>query len=125
MEIPELAGWTTWLRQHAPHALRIPQFTMMLPALSLAAYWIGGEPGLFLMVLMVPALAAVAGLKGTSAPAEQPLRRAALEAALDRHLAQRLATGRTTASLVIRIDDFADLADRVGGRGAEIGRAHV
>ncbi len=97
--------------------LRRPQLMVFLPALTLAAFWLGGEQALLLLALGVPLVFAIAGafrFDGGAAEAEGlPMRRHVLTA-LDRALAEAPQTGKTTACIVLQFDNAADLIERHG-----------
>ncbi|MGR3455866.1 putative bifunctional diguanylate cyclase/phosphodiesterase [Pseudooceanicola sp.] len=117
-----LSGLRLILRQ----TLSGPQALAFLPALVLAAFWLGGEGWLILAALALPLLYAFIG--GFSPRAEDapprdsttglPLREA-LEAALDDRMEMARARGRGTGCFLIALDDFDDIADRYGSAAAE------
>ncbi len=103
------------------HAMRRPEIMAFLPALTLAAFWFGGEDILIVTALGLPMLFALFGafrfdrampafpdgLGGLSSPVQ-----------LERHLAAILQTsglsGETTGVLVVALDEPDDLATRFG-----------
>nr|WP_246100175.1 bifunctional diguanylate cyclase/phosphodiesterase [Cereibacter sediminicola] len=96
--------------------LRRPELLAFLPALTLLAYWLGGERSLVLMALGLPLLYAAGGTfrdRGPSAGEGLALRPHVV-AALDRVLGERASTGRTTACLVLQFDGMEKLLDRHG-----------
>jgi EAL domain-containing protein (putative c-di-GMP-specific phosphodiesterase class I)/GGDEF domain-containing protein len=101
------------------HWLRRPQLMVFLPAVTLAAFWLGGDRALLLVALGLPLIFAMAGAFRFAAPGEPViddpvgLRRHVL-VALDRALRDEAATGRTTACIVLMFDDPAALLDRHG-----------
>ncbi|MFN3642972.1 MAG: putative bifunctional diguanylate cyclase/phosphodiesterase [Gemmobacter sp.] len=107
-------GWMTvagWLRQ--------PELMVFLPAVTLAAYWLGGDRALLLTALGLPLLFAIAGAfrfdaGRDPAPGEPVAMRRHVLAALDRGLRDEAETGRTTACIVLQFDDAALLLDRHG-----------
>lgn len=107
-------------------ALTGPQTIAFLPALCLGAYWYGGEQMLVLSALTLPALVALLNLApnltrqtdnqalaATDGITRLPLRARALHT-LDQILDARDVTGRTTACLVLEIDDFTSLCATFG-----------
>lgn len=100
----------------------------LFPALTLGAYWLGGETALLALAVTAPLVLALlsSALRGGETPADPPdwaarsglgLRQEVVEA-LDRALASAPLTGRSTACLVLRVDDAAMIAPR-HGRAAE------
>ena len=98
--------------------VRRPEFLVFLPAITLAGFWVGGEQVLILLALGLPLLFALTGaeVQATVARPEEaegsPVSRAI--AAMDRILPLAEETGRTTACLVVQIDDPDTLLDRHG-----------
>ncbi|MGB3314470.1 MAG: GGDEF domain-containing protein, partial [Albidovulum sp.] len=93
-----------------------------LPALMLGGYWFGGEGLLLYMALLMPAIFAAAGLfsgTGTSWPDDYDgitglkLRKAAVKR-LDAALQSERDTGKSSAALAIRLDDFQSLLRQFG-----------
>jgi diguanylate cyclase (GGDEF)-like protein len=109
-----VAGWMTaiagWLRR--------PQLMVFLPAVTLAAFWFGGDRALLLTALGLPLLFAVAGAfrfdSGRPPAGETAGLRRHVLAALDRALGEAAGTGRSTACIVLLFDDAAALLDRHG-----------
>jgi len=107
--------------------LRRSEFLVFVPAMTLAAFWIGGEPVLILTALGLPMVFAMAGAfrevpaagfflspePGTLALRQQLL------SAMDEMVRLAQETGRGTGCLVIQVDDAAQLLDR-HGRAAEV-----
>ncbi len=99
--------------------VRRPELFLFLPALTLAAFWLGGERALVLLALGAPLVFAFAGAfryrsdmlpGGLSGIALRPQVIGALDAALR----EAGTTGRTTACLVVQIDEPDLLLDRHG-----------
>jgi EAL domain-containing protein (putative c-di-GMP-specific phosphodiesterase class I)/GGDEF domain-containing protein len=112
-------GFTRALAQIGA-ALRRPEMTLFIPALALAAFWLGGERALVLTALAMPALFALTGLFG-GLPAAPPAvwqgglgHRNQLVQALDATLARAEDIGLTTACLVLQFDEADRLVDRYG-----------
>ena len=82
-----------------------------VPALCFAAYWLGGENGLIMMCMFLPAVLLVLRAPiGKPMPARdgltQLMMRQDLIKVLDQNIAGQKATGRETACLILSIDDF-------------------
>lgn len=99
-----------------------PHVMAFLPALMLGGYWFGGEGLLLYMALLMPAIFAAAGLfsgTGTSWPDDYDgitglkLRKAAVKR-LDAALQSERDTGKSSAALAIRLDDFQSLLRQFG-----------
>ena len=104
---------------------RRPESLAFLPALTLAAFWLGGENMLLAVALGLPALFALAG--GFAAVEPKPPASAtdgttglglrdAVVAQLNTILAAAGATGRTTCCFVLSLDEADQLADRLGSK---------
>ncbi len=86
-----------------------------LPAFTLAGYWIGGEPALLFMAVVMPAIYLAAGLfskdtedlAGIGSHANAP-HRAAIITALDDAIPEAAARGQSTAAMAMAIDGFED-----------------
>ena len=102
--------------------LRRPELLVFLPALSLAAFWLGGEAVMLTTALGLPVIFALAGAFrqgdgiATSPPERDPgpATRAHVVAAMDQILAEADTGGRTTGCLVVELDDAATILDRHG-----------
>jgi len=102
--------------------LRRPEWMVFLPAVTLAAFWLGGEKVLILAALGTPLIFAIAGAFRFADPGPAmvsdgmgglTLRPQAITL-LDRMLRDAPVTGRTTACLVVLFDDAAQMLDRHG-----------
>lgn len=111
------------LVRHLHAWLTRPEGLAFVPALTLAAFWLGGEGALIAAALGLPALLALAGWPGRSAPdradpaaAPDPAtglpRRAALEAALDRQIGR--GRGGSPACVVLALVEGDALARNLG-----------
>ncbi len=87
-----------------------PEFLVFLPALTLAAFWTGGEDAVVLSALAVPVVVLVAGMVLERSDSQ----RHGLVTQLDAVLADRDGLGRTTGCFVIQFDDPAGLIERHG-----------
>lgn len=95
-----------------------------LPALFLGAFWFGGEAALIVAAVLVPTiLYAVSADYSPKKPKETdgitglPLRKCVVDA-LDRILDARPRTGRTTACLMIEIDNLKSITSDFGADAA-------
>ena len=104
-----------------------PQILAFLPALTLAAYWYGGEALLLIVAILIPGVFAVAGMYSGTGPAWATARdgdtglvlRSGVEKALCTGLELRTKNGETTAALVIQLEDFDDIAQQHGRAAAK------
>mgnify|MGYP006296018961 CR=1 FL=1 len=105
-------------------ALYGPQMLAFLPALALAAFWLGGEPLLIMAALGLPVAFLIAGGETTlTPPAPLPEHdvigpggaRDLAQDALDRAQASNLAT----ACLLVEIDGFTEVARQSGEEAAD------
>lgn len=126
------------LAESASRALvfaRRPELLALLPAATLAAYWLGGEGWLVATALLVPLVYGLAGAFGvlpamTGSPA--PLR-AGDDVCLRESLLERLAENLRVAgaerlqagALVVVLDDVPALEARLGPSGVEEVLAHL
>jgi diguanylate cyclase (GGDEF)-like protein len=101
-----------------------PELLAFLPALTLAAFWIGGDVWLVITALGVPIAYGIAGLVGQTPPPAPPplpesvdtshiLMRSAIEACLQSQLATHPSVDEI-AILVVIIDDSEILTERHG-----------
>lgn len=114
-------GWTQHLLAMA-RLVRRPEVLVFLPALTLAAYWWGGEEALILTALALPIVFALAGAFRPQGRAAAPLpdvaaqqaSRAQVVAMLDVVLRDMPETGRGTACLVVQVDEVDTIEQRHG-----------
>lgn len=92
-----------------------PQILAFLPALTLAAYWVGGQAALMMMALIVPGLFAFGGLFGRQPVGAMALdsvtklpHRVAVIEALDTALPNAVSRGHAAAAMAVAVDNFAD-----------------
>ncbi len=123
--MPPLAGFSNILsRRTILNIFNGPQALAFLPALTLASFWIGGEGALLGLALLLPAVVALAGKKELASGAHPPAetnglgQRARLEKALDNILQIARPNGRTTACMVVELDDYGMLLARLGHKAA-------
>lgn len=98
----------------------------LIPALCLAIYWLSGETALIATALGMPFILAVLNIVamparktvGTDGLTGLPLSPAVSDN-IDQILVEQAATGRTTACIVIGIDDFRGLEASFGTHAAE------
>ena len=99
-----------------------PQIMFFLPAGLLAAYFLGGEAAMVALALAIPASMALGGLLARKTPHWQVPRdaqtglalRAEAEQALSVRLLRAETGGKTPAAVVLGIDDYTDITDRIG-----------
>ncbi|MGR3290724.1 MAG: putative bifunctional diguanylate cyclase/phosphodiesterase [Paracoccaceae bacterium] len=107
-------------------ALVGPQMLAFVPAITLGSFWFGGEGMLLILALVFPAAFAVAGLFSGTGPAwasardrETNLRfRPAAVRKLGEILKFDQSIGKTTAALVISLDDFPTFQRQYGAEAA-------
>lgn len=115
------------LRDQLLAVLSGPPVLAFLPALTLAAFWLGGETGLILVALGLPLLVAITGaFVGAAAPGDgsrDPATGLMLRDGFDRVLArvhgETGAGGLRSACFLLDLDDFSDIADRHGRTAAD------
>lgn len=102
--------------------LQRPELMVFLPAMTLAAFWFGGEGALILTALVTPLVFAISAAFRFDDGAELPIPdglsglalRPHLVAMLDRALSEGAAGGRMTGCLVVQFDGAETLLDRYG-----------
>ena len=105
--------------------IRRPEWMVFLPAITLAAFWLGGESVLAVTAICVPVAFALAGSFHLRQDQKAGLGTSALS--LHNHVVERLDailrdipfTGKVTACLVLQFDGADKLLDR-HGRAAEM-----
>lgn len=118
-----LAGTMVTRARHALSvAFGMPQGLAFLPALTLAAYWFGGEQALLATALVFPLLISIFGLQRQQTLAARPptdggtglpLRRTAV-AALDEAFVECDRSGQQIAAIAIALEGVTDLGERHG-----------
>lgn len=110
----DLAGAFRW----SCGQFRRPELMVFLPALTLAAFWYGGERALIVTALCAPLIFALAGAFRFAEPAEfattESGRRTRLMSMLERALRDGAAGGASSVCFVVQIDDMEELARRHG-----------
>lgn len=113
--LADLVGAAQWVARQ----LRRPEWMVFLPALTLAAFWFGGEKALIAVALGTPLIFAIAGAFRFAPAPEQAVTgalamRNQIVATLNATLEQSHTTGRTTACLVVLFDGAEQLVERHG-----------
>lgn len=101
---------------------RRPEVLAFVPALSLLAYWLGGESVMLVTALALPVLFALAGAFQTTDSTTQPFHgsfdglalRSQITKLMDRALQDAESSAKTTTCFVIQFDDAEILLDRHG-----------
>jgi diguanylate cyclase len=102
--------------------LKRPELLVFMPAITLAAFWLGGESVMIMTALGLPMLFAMAGAFRAEEPLYPPLPdglqglalRPQVIGIMDRILTEAAVTGQTTGCIVIQFDEAAVLLDRHG-----------
>ncbi len=120
---PALEHYRTSFRQ----ALSGPQTLAFLPAITLGAFWLGGETALLAAALLLPIFFTFMGSFRFTPAIESgardgvtgyPLRNAVITA-LDDALTEQQTSGRTTASILVDLDDFHGFSAQYGHKATE------
>ncbi|MBT8455836.1 MAG: GGDEF domain-containing protein [Rhodobacteraceae bacterium] len=115
-------AWMASMRSRLRTILAGPQLLAFLPAITLAAYWTGGEEALVGIALGMPIIFALAGLYtkevGIAGGFRDTvtglmIRQSAIDAT-DLLLGEGPTRGQTTAALAIEIDEFPELEKQFG-----------
>lgn len=125
MSIQQRKMWYQ-MRARIRRALSGPHLLAFIPAVSLGAFWLGGEGSLTVVALLLPALfALVGGIDPTLAPGV-PLADNSIvtppdkvEEALETVLQRAAERRRRTVCFLVEIDDFHPLSTRHGNAAAE------
>jgi diguanylate cyclase len=108
---------------------RRPELLAFLPAITLAAFWLGGEAALVVTALLVPFAYALGGiivkpvygippaLSGARDAVTGLALRDAIVEHLDRCFATAIRDGRSTACIALSLDDSEQIARRYGHAG--------
>lgn len=123
-----LFGSLARLRQSLLPILTGPPILAFLPAITLGAFWLGGEQALVLVSLGLPLVFVATGVLGRWPVAAQSARDSAtglilrdgFDAVLDRVHTETTSGGLTSACFLIELDDLHDLATRQGQDTADM-----
>jgi len=108
-------------------ALVGPQALAFMPAITLGAFWLGGEGALIFMAVSFPLIFSVAGLHNKDSGSGReprdlvtglPFRDKAVEV-LDHQLKSVGIRGRATAAVALQIDDYEALSEKLGPTGRD------
>ncbi len=129
MQMP-LSGSLIRLRNKVMPVLTGPPILAFLPAMTLAAFWFGGEAALIVVALGMPLIFAAGGAFGgrQSASGSDVLRdsvtglmlRDGLEITVDSVFAQTETSGLLSACFVLELDGYRDLIDQHGQSAADL-----
>ncbi|MFV0512661.1 MAG: putative bifunctional diguanylate cyclase/phosphodiesterase [Jhaorihella sp.] len=127
MPLP-LSGPLGRLRHQFAPVLTGPPLLAFLPAVSLGAFWLGGETALLLASLGLPLLFALAGGVGAPATGAAAARdahaglmlRDGFDAAMTRIHAETDGSGLRSACFLLELDDLRALADRHGQGAVDV-----
>ena len=115
----------TRLRRQMTILMLGPPALAFLPAISLTAYWFGGEGALIVFAALLPVLYLVGGgvddrliLQGEAV--KGVLQRSAFEELTEEIYARTSQSGREAAAFFILIDDFDQLIERHGQAAADV-----
>lgn len=104
-----------------------PEWLVLLPALTLGAYWLGGEGGMIFLAILAPVALALLGTGARGEPAivvaDGPdgfATEQGMIAGLGAVLADMPVSGRTSCCFVLVIDDLVALQDRHGRRACDM-----
>lgn len=119
-------NWALNFFQNSKAVLIGPQTFAFLPALILGGYWFGGEAVVVFAALLLPAVFAVAGLFSGTGPAWGRARdgstgmilRPGAEKTLDAAMSDEKSTGRSTAVIVLQLDDHRKMEKQLGTSAA-------
>ena len=97
------------------------EWLALLPAITLAAYWLGGEGSMIALAVLSPVILALVGLARKPTPQSPDATQvdgfateARIVALMDQALAEAPVSGRTTCCLVVMFDDLNALQDQHG-----------
>ncbi|WP_425045061.1 putative bifunctional diguanylate cyclase/phosphodiesterase [Primorskyibacter sp. S87] len=116
------------LRHDLTTVLTGPPVLAFLPAITLGAFWFGGEPALVVTSLGLPLVFALTGAFGRPAPGDGMLRdmatgllmRDGFEIVLDRDFRAAQSNGLRSACFLIELDGFDDLIKSHGRSAADL-----
>ncbi|SLN38061.1 Cyclic di-GMP phosphodiesterase Gmr [Pseudoruegeria aquimaris] len=106
------------LRRNLRSTVSGPQILAFLPAATLASYWIGGESGLLLCALGLPAAFALAGSFGFAPdvpePEADPAQQKGFAHAVDVAMRAARGTSRRPACYLLMLDEYNALIEHYG-----------
>ncbi|KCV82769.1 EAL domain-containing protein [Actibacterium atlanticum] len=132
--MPRAAGQNlARIRAAMKTALGLPQGLAFLPALTLAAFWLGGEHALLVTALIFPLLVTVLSHHSSASTAPEierdPLtglaNRETVVASLGRSFRNKEPAKRKTAAIVLSLQGIDDLGDRFGSAAVELALERV
>lgn len=128
MQMP-FSGLLIRLRNRVVPVLTGPPVLAFLPAITLGAFWLGGEPALVVAALGLPLVFAVSGAFDTARTGMDPgaardsitglMLRDGLEHVVDEVFERAGSTGMNSACFVLEIDDYRVLVDQHGQSAAD------
>ncbi|PCH75092.1 MAG: diguanylate cyclase [Rhodobacteraceae bacterium] len=129
MQMP-LSGWLTRLRNRIVPVLTGPPILAFLPAITLGAFWLGGETSLIVVALGLPLLFAMAGVFGATHAGSAPgmardsvtglMLRDGFEHVVDEVFERAASSGMNSACFVLELDDYRALVDQHGQSAADL-----
>jgi len=127
MQMP-FSGSLIRLRSRIAPILTGPPVLAFLPALTLAAFWLGGEASLVIVALGLPLVFALGGFFGALQPGAGASRdsvtglmlRDGFEAAVNDVFVETEASGLQSACFVLELDGYRDLIDHHGQSAADL-----
>ncbi|MEO0669284.1 MAG: bifunctional diguanylate cyclase/phosphodiesterase [Pseudomonadota bacterium] len=111
-------AWVVSSLDRGKSLLSGPQMLALLPAITLAAYWVGGEMALLITALLIPVIwVAVGGRLAGFDVRAHILRKGSVSPELFRLTTDEVrqsatASGKSCAVLVVELDEFSTLRDR-------------
>lgn len=123
-----LSGSLARFRQAIVPVLTGPPILAFLPAITLGAFWLGGEQALVVVSLALPLLFVATGIVGRWPVAQLAPRdsvtglilRDGFDAVLSQVYAETQGSGLRSACFVVELDDLRDLAVRQGQDAADL-----
>jgi len=127
MQMP-LSGVLVWLRAKIVPVLTGPPVLAFLPAMTLAAFWLGGEAALVIVALGLPLVFALSGIFdnlriGPGIPRDSVtglLLRDGFEGVVQEVFSKTEASGLQSACFVLELDGYRDLIDHHGQSAADL-----
>ena len=126
MNNPAIGPWVGFRTRMIP-VLTGPPILAFLPAISLGAFWLGGEPALILISLGLPLVFALVGAFGswpvdTGAPRDSVtglLLRDGFDNAIAQIFEDTETSGLRSACFVLELDEYQEVIDRHGQTAAD------